>query len=59
MWSAMILLAHASLLPVAAAITDPWQLATLLICLSPAALILLWVAVAWFFLSDEPRPRFR
>ncbi len=52
-------LAHATLLPAIAAVLNEWLLATLVICLVPAALILLWVLVAWFFLTDQPDPRFR
>ena len=40
------LLTHAALLPATAAAMNEWWLATLLICLMPAALILLWVIVA-------------
>ena len=50
---------HATLLPATAAALNEWWLATLLISLIPAALILLWVIVAWFFLSDHPDPRLR
>ncbi len=53
------LLAHATLLPAIAAVLNEWLMAVLVIALMPAALILLWVIVAWFFLSDQPDPRFR
>ena len=52
-------LAHAALLQATAPITNEWLLATMLVCLMPAAFILLWVIVAWFFLSDQPRSSFR
>ncbi len=55
----LIALTHATMLPAASAATDVWQLVPWLIGLTPAALILLWVAVAWFFLTDQPRQRFR
>ena len=55
----LLLLTHAAQLPATAAITNEWWLATLLVCLMPAALILLWVIVAWCFLSDQPRSSFR
>ena len=48
-------LAHAALLQATAPITNEWWLATMLVCLMPAAFILLWVIVAWFFLSDQPQ----
>ncbi len=53
------LLTHAALLSATAAAMNEWWLATLLICLMPAALILLWVIVAWCFLSDQPHSSFR
>ena len=52
-------LTHVALFPVAAVMSNEWWLATLAICLMPAALILLWVMVAWFCLSDQPDPRYR
>ena len=52
-------LTHAVLLLATAAVANEWWLATLLICLMPAALILLWVIMAWCFLSDRPRSSFR
>ncbi len=53
------LLTHAALQPANVAALDEWWLATLLICLMPAALFLLWVIMAWCFLSDQPRSSFR
>lgn len=50
---------HATLLPATVAALNEWWLATLLISMVPAALILLWVIVAWFFLSDQPDPHLR
>ena len=52
-------LAHAALLQATAPITNEWWLATMLVCLMPAAFILLWVIVAWCFLSDQPHSSFR
>jgi cell division septal protein FtsQ len=34
---------------------EQWRVAILALCLVLAALILLWVIVAWFFLPDRPR----
>jgi hypothetical protein len=45
-------------IPAVATTIDAWWLATLVICLSPAAFILLWVIVAWCFFSDHPASDF-
>ncbi len=57
--SIVVALAHAAKLPAAAAIIDVGLLIAYMIFLAPAALIALWVAAAWFFLSDQPRQRYR
>ncbi len=57
--SALLELIHAAQLSAVAAVIDVDRLVVQLLCIAPAAVIALWVAAAWFFLSDQPRQRYR
>ena len=51
----MVAFAHAAKLPAIAAIIEVERLVVDALCLVPAAILALWVAAAWLFLSDRPR----
>ncbi len=53
------MLGHAAWSWAAGANVDVWLLLPWIVCMAPAALILLWVIAACIFLSDQPRPRFQ
>ena len=55
----LVMLINAAWPLAAGADPDVWLLVPWIVCMAPAALILLWVIAALIFLSDEPRPRFR
>lgn len=52
-------LIHAARLSVTAVVIDVDRLVVHLMCMSSAVSIVLMTFAAWFFLSDQPRQRYR